>query len=54
MEANKELLTIISNETINSLSNMGIVTPSIYTPIFSEHAANHNTDIQAKDESTLK
>lgn len=46
MEASKELLTIISNETINSLSNMGIVTPSIYTSIFSEHAANHNADIQ--------
>ncbi|ABB44017.1 diguanylate cyclase (GGDEF domain) [Sulfurimonas denitrificans DSM 1251] len=44
-QANKKLLQIISNETKNSIKDMDVVTPAIYTEIFSKFALSHDTDI---------
>lgn len=52
MVTNEEVLQIISNETIDSLHNIGIVTPSIYKSIFSKHASVHNADIKDEDKVT--
>jgi diguanylate cyclase (GGDEF)-like protein len=45
MEQNKELLKIISNETLNEIDSMSIVTPSVYTKLFNEKAQSHNYNI---------
>lgn len=52
MEANKEILTIISNETLNSVNDISIVTPSIYQSVFSKYASSHNTDIEDENKLT--
>ncbi len=54
MTNNEDALKIISNETINSIHNIGIVTPSIYKSVFSKHALKHNTDIDNEDKLTDK
>lgn len=51
MQANKEALKIISNETKHSIDQLAVVTPSMYASIFAKYANNHNTDIT--DEKAL-
>lgn len=48
MYENQEILQIISNETINSASNLSVVTPSIYSSLFFKFASEHGLEI--KDE----
>jgi len=45
METDKEILTIISNETLTAVNNINIVTPSIYESVFNEQASSHDTNI---------
>ena len=52
MSSNEEILTIISNETLDSIHNINIVTPSIYTSIFSKHASDHDTDMSEEERLT--
>ena len=52
MKANKEVLQIISNETIDSIHDLNIVTPSIYKSIFTQYASSHNTNIDKEDKLT--
>ena len=52
MEANEKILKIISNETIGTVNNISIVTPTIYKSIFTQHASSHNTDIKQEDKLT--
>jgi diguanylate cyclase (GGDEF)-like protein len=51
MEANNEMLKVISNETIDSVHDINIVTPTIYKSLFLKNAASHEVDI--KDESKI-
>ncbi|MDF1875682.1 GGDEF domain-containing protein [Sulfurimonas sp. SAG-AH-194-I05] len=50
----EEALKIISNETLNSIHDISVVTPSIYRSIFSKHALAHDTDILDEDKITNK
>ena len=52
METNPEVLQIISNETKNSIGDMSIVTPTIYSSIFSKYAISHNTNLNDEDKVT--
>ena len=52
METDKNLLKVISNETINSVHNINIVTPSIYKSFFEKHAVAHGTKIDNEEEFT--
>ena len=52
MEANEEILQIISNETVDAINEIDIVTPTIYKSIFTQHASSHNTDIKQEDKLT--
>lgn len=52
MQADDKILEIISYETKDSINDMGVVTPSIYTSIFSKFAALHNTDITEEENLT--
>jgi len=52
VEINKEILKIISNETISSINDIDIVTPTIYKSIFTKHASNYKTDINDEDKLT--
>jgi len=49
---NEEILKVISNETMNSIHDINIVTPSIYKSIFTKFANEHNTDLDAEDKLT--
>ena len=51
MTQDKHILQIISNETKSSINQMSIVTPSIYTSLFSKFSAEHN--ITMEDEEAL-
>jgi len=51
LKTNKQILQVISNETKSSIDQMRIVTPSIYTSLFSKFAAEHNETIH--DEEVL-
>lgn len=50
IEANQKILKIISNETKKEITDLEIVTPSIYTTIFSKNAHAH--DVIIDDEKT--
>lgn len=52
MAIDDAILKIISNETIDSIHNLGIVTPSIYKSVFSKHALEHGTDIDDEEKLT--
>ncbi len=45
MQDNQELLHIVSNETRDSVDQLDIVTPSIYSSIFLDFAQKHSVDI---------
>ena len=49
METNEEILKIISNETLDSVHDISIVTPTIYKSIFSKNASSHDADISNED-----
>ena len=51
MQSNERILKIISNETINAVNNINIVTPSIYKSYFDKHALTHGTNVD--DETTI-
>ncbi len=51
MKIDDRTLQIITNETIVSVNDMEIVTPSIYKSIFTNNADSHNIDIS--DEETI-
>jgi diguanylate cyclase (GGDEF)-like protein len=44
-EINEKMLQVISDETKKSIGNMSVVTPAIYSDIFSKFASSHNTDV---------
>ena len=44
-QADEKILEIVSNETKGSINNLNIVTPTIYTDIFSKFASSHHADI---------
>lgn len=52
---NDSILQIISNETLNSLRDTQVITPSIYTTIFTKNALKHemNMDDENKITDTL-
>jgi diguanylate cyclase (GGDEF)-like protein len=50
---NKEILKIISNETIDALDTMSIITPSIYTTIFEKKAKSHHLDMDEQEEREI-
>ncbi|WP_457747380.1 GGDEF domain-containing protein [Sulfurimonas sp.] len=50
MDNNEQILKIISNEVKDSINLMRVVTPSVYTSIFSQYATKHGVDI---DDDTL-
>lgn len=52
MEANEEILKIISNETIRDVNDIDIVTPSIYKSIFAKYASSHDTDLDDEEKLT--
>ncbi len=52
MQTDENLLKIISNETLNSVHDISIVTPTIYKSIFTKLASSHNTDIDSEDTLT--
>lgn len=51
-EINEKILQIISNETKSSIGDMSVVTPLIYTDIFSKYASSHNTEINEDNKIT--
>ena len=51
METNNSILKIISNQTIDSIQKINIVTPSIYTSMFEKNATSHG--ILLSDEEKL-
>ena len=50
---NDRILKIISNETKDSINQMSLVTPSIYSSIFSKFAIDHNTEIGDEEKLSL-
>ncbi|MFT5660348.1 MAG: diguanylate cyclase [Sulfurimonas sp.] len=52
MENNNDILKIISNETIDSVHNISIVTPSIYKSFFEKHATTHGTPLEDEEKLT--
>ncbi len=52
MEKNEEILKIISNETIDSIHDMNIVTPTIYKSIFTKFASSHGAALEQEDQLT--
>jgi len=50
MQNDDKILHIISNETKDSINTMSIVTPSVYTSLFSKYASKHNTDLKNEQE----
>lgn len=45
MQMNEEMLKVISRDAINSLKSLDIVTPSMYTAMFSKFATSHNLSL---------
>jgi len=45
MDENQKLLQLISNETLNSVNTLSVVTPSIYSSLFFKFAAEHGLEI---------
>lgn len=52
METNEAILQVISNETIDAVHDISIVTPSIYKSIFVKNASSHGTDLSDEDKIT--
>ena len=52
MQANEDILKIISNETLDSVHGISIVTPTIYKSIFTKNASLHHTDIDDEEKLT--
>ncbi|MEA3330635.1 MAG: GGDEF domain-containing protein [Campylobacterota bacterium] len=52
MQVQNETLHIISNETKDNIKELSVVTPSIYTSIFSKYAISHDTDLSDEDKVT--
>ena len=52
MEINKEILKIISNETITSINDIDIVTPTVYKSVFTKYASKYEADIKDEDKLT--
>ena len=52
MQSNERILEVISNETINAVNNMSIVTPSIYKSFFEKHASSHGTNLNDEERMT--
>lgn len=52
MQVKNEVLHIISNETKDNIKELNVVTPSIYTSIFSKYAISHDTDLNDEDKVT--
>ena len=45
MDKDKKILTIITNETRDTITQMDVVTPTIYASLFSKIAHEHNQDL---------
>ncbi|MCD6433723.1 MAG: GGDEF domain-containing protein, partial [Sulfurimonas sp.] len=52
MQVENETLQIISNETKDNIQELSVVTPSIYTSIFSKYATSHDTDLSDEEKVT--
>jgi len=50
MQNNKNLLQIVTNEARDTISNMDVVTPSIYASVFSKYADEHELSLENEDE----
>lgn len=51
-KADEKILQVISNETKSTIGDMCVVTPLIYTDIFSKFASSHNADISEENKIT--
>jgi len=51
-QVDEKALEVISNETKNSIDEINIVTPTIYTDIFLKFASSHNTNIDNEGKIT--
>jgi PleD family two-component response regulator len=49
LQDKENILKIISNETKKSISDLSVVTPNIYSGIFSKFALTHNADLEDHD-----
>lgn len=49
---NDSILQIISNETLNSLRDTQVITPSIYTTIFTKNALKHEMNMDDENQIT--
>jgi len=52
MKIDDKILQVISNETKENIEKLDVVTPSMYTSIFSKHAISHNTVLEDEDKIT--
>lgn len=50
MSIDDKMLKIISNETKGSIDQMPVVTPTVYTSIFSKYAKEHNAELENEEE----
>ena len=46
----EKTLSIISNETKNSIDELSIVTPSVYASIFKNYAKEHNISLEEESQ----
>jgi len=51
MNANQDILKIISNKTVDAASSLKVVTPSIFSSLFFKFASEHGLEI--KDEASI-
>lgn len=51
-EIDEKILQVISNETKSSIGGMDIVTPAIYSDIFSKLASSYNANISEENKTT--
>jgi diguanylate cyclase (GGDEF)-like protein len=49
MEKDKTIFKIITNETLNSIKEMDMVTPTIYSSVFSKFAYKHNQSLENEE-----
>ncbi|SFV67125.1 diguanylate cyclase (GGDEF domain) [hydrothermal vent metagenome] len=54
MQENRAVFKIITNETKENIENMKIVTPSIYSSIFSKFADEHHISLENEEEISRK
>jgi len=50
MSVDSKIIEVISNETKDTISKMGVVTPSIYASIFTKFAQEHNQNLDDEEE----